>query len=82
MRHFGAFVLVVAATAYWSTAVDSTQQSSGTKPESLAEFRKLLADPKPSVRLNAALALAPLPDEQAIGALIALGVIWALFFHH
>jgi HEAT repeat protein len=41
-------------------------------PEVLPDVRKLLADPKPQVRLRAALALAERQDEQSIAVLIDL----------
>ncbi len=45
---------------------------SGDLPQVLPDVRKLLADPKPQVRLQAALALAERQDEEAIGVLIDL----------
>jgi HEAT repeat protein len=45
--------------------------SSG-QPEVLPEVRKLLGDPKPQVRLRAALALTERQDEEGIGVLIDL----------
>ena len=74
MRRLVAFSFVILATSLLSSAGDATplQTPSGGQPDSSAELRKQLADPKASVRLNAALALAPLPDEAAIGVLIEL----------
>ncbi|HYV37310.1 MAG TPA: HEAT repeat domain-containing protein [Gemmataceae bacterium] len=46
--------------------------SGSGQPDVLPEVRKLLGDPKPEVRLRAALALAQQWDEQAIGVLIDL----------
>jgi HEAT repeat protein len=53
-----------------ATAVQALCQ--GGIPEPRAVFRKLLNDPKPSVRLRAALALAKASDQKAVSTLITL----------
>ncbi|MGL4554634.1 MAG: HEAT repeat domain-containing protein [Gemmataceae bacterium] len=53
-----------------ATAVQALCQ--GGIPEPRAAFRKLLNDPKPSVRLRAALALAKASDPKAVSTLITL----------
>jgi HEAT repeat protein len=49
-----------------------TALCAGGIPEPRETFRKLLADPKPSVRLQAALALGRASDQKAVSTLIAL----------
>jgi HEAT repeat protein len=73
MRDGVTFLLALIAMAPQSTVVATTpSQNLAGQPEPVAETRKLLADTKAQVRLRAALALAPLPDAEAIGVLIEL----------
>jgi hypothetical protein len=73
MRLSIAFILALVSTSLLAGTAETTQQpGAGGPPDTLAETRKLLADPSLQVRLRAALDLAPLPDEQAIGVLIEL----------
>jgi hypothetical protein len=64
------FLLALIALVVPSAAAQ--QGPGGGQPEVPVQTRKALADPKPEVRLRAALALAPLPDAEAIGVLIDL----------
>jgi hypothetical protein len=71
MRLLVGFYLVTAATVVLCAASQPVPAPEGEQP-SVPQLRKLLADPKPEVRLKAALALVQRDEEKAVDVLIDL----------